>query len=373
MLIRYFSVFLLFFTVVVARADLATWGPSEGADGYRLYFTEKFTRSVQYIEITPGSASSREFNIHSGMYEAIITAYNEAGESGPSNMVEYYVPPFSSLRFVTSPSSVKFNSDTYFGVQQKMGRRLDPINILMSGSQGSGLDPAPPAVVLISEYRFDPSALTTDALGANTPVNYGVGEASGRADFLQTEGDYFQWSDATLSNDFPFKSGTSNTSGTFLVDVEIKSLPTAVEGYAVISKFNNATNSGSFVLGIRNSNDTWKFRQQNASGFTTITCPIVPVPGRIYKTAVSYNGSTNSVLIMIFDTVSQSLIDFDPETTGIQSWQHTFTEPMVLDSTPLRLGAYADPDSFLHGYLDNFRVYNVALTADEILTKFLED
>ncbi|MFH2065001.1 MAG: LamG-like jellyroll fold domain-containing protein [Pseudomonadota bacterium] len=224
---------------------------------------------------------------------------------------------------------------------------------------------------VISRYGFDPSALTTDAMGVNTPVNNGVGDASGRADFSLSDGDYFEWADATLSSDFPFKSGTSNTSGTFFVDVEIKSLPTAAEGYAIISKFNNATNSGPFIFGVRNSNDTWRFRQQYAAGFTTITCPIVPIPGRIYRTAVSYNGSTNSVLIMVYDTVLESLVDFDPETSGTQNWQHTFAEPMVLDSTPLRLGAYAEGDAYLSGYLDNFCVYNVAMTADEILAKFL--
>ena len=226
---------------------------------------------------------------------------------------------------------------------------------------------------VVSRYGFyDLLSLTTDDLGTNTPVNNGVSSASGRADFWASEGDFFEWADATLSANFPFKSGTSNTSGTFFIDVELKNLP-STSGYEVVTKYNDYTDNGSFVFGVRNSNDTWKFQHRSASGTTEINCLIVPVPGRIYKTAVSYNGGTNTVLIMIFDTVAQSLIDFDSATPGTQNWQNTFSSPMMLDSTPIRVGTYANSTEFFNGYLDNFCIYSAALTADEITAKFLED
>lgn len=74
---------------VVSAADLK-WDASTGADGYKIYYNSnsKLVSETQ-IDIT-------ELNLIPGIeYTMSVTAWNQMGESAPSNSVLYMLPSFT--------------------------------------------------------------------------------------------------------------------------------------------------------------------------------------------------------------------------------------------------------------------------------------
>ena len=101
LLILLVTAILLFAGQVMAES--LEWDASIGADGYTAYFTDG-TKNYNYTIIGQVNTTASFDTLHIPYGIEItyyVTAYNEAGESGPSNTVTYtrgaYVPPEDSL------------------------------------------------------------------------------------------------------------------------------------------------------------------------------------------------------------------------------------------------------------------------------------
>jgi len=86
-----------------ANAATLRWDASTGADGYTVYF-DSFTHSVTGTEVLDIDST---LNLHPDTtYTFTVTAWNQMGESLPSNSVDYttntYTPPVDNLPIVVN-------------------------------------------------------------------------------------------------------------------------------------------------------------------------------------------------------------------------------------------------------------------------------
>ena len=86
----FFAILVIGFMANIACADTLTWDASDNANGYIVYYTDgtnNYNKNVGNVtecdthsdlQMIPGT----EYTIH-------VTAYNDYGESGPSNSIVY--------------------------------------------------------------------------------------------------------------------------------------------------------------------------------------------------------------------------------------------------------------------------------------------
>ena len=85
---------------VVGAANLR-WDSSEGdVDGYIVYYGTsgegEYTENINVGNVMEVLDIDNTLHLHPGeTYTAIVRAYNDKGESGPSNSVEYTAPAFT--------------------------------------------------------------------------------------------------------------------------------------------------------------------------------------------------------------------------------------------------------------------------------------
>lgn len=212
----------------------------------------------------------------------------------------------------------------------------------------------------VALYRFESGALTTDSKGTNTLTSNGTPvsdttnykEGSGSVDFEASDtGDYFSRADADLSSDFPFKSGTSNTTFSFVFWYKAETL-----SGAVVSKY--SATSGGRSLEIRPATSIDLLLGYNSgNSVETISHASALSTGRWYHVGVAVDGATGNYRIRIWDDTAGAILGTDK--TG------TAANALYLNTRVFAIGSRAG-SPWLDGLLDEVAVFNDVLSATEI-------
>ncbi|OGZ34302.1 MAG: hypothetical protein A2Y98_03540 [Candidatus Portnoybacteria bacterium RBG_19FT_COMBO_36_7] len=210
----------------------------------------------------------------------------------------------------------------------------------------------------VSLYNLEPSALTTDSKGTNT-INAGTAPASDAVLYKQGVGsgnfygDSPQRIDANLSNNFPFKTGTTN----YLMSLAFWFRPDVVgssPGGCLVSKYT----AGGLSWAIWYDGDEKISFWINTSGGTQyVTHNTVLSINTWYHVTVTINRTSKAVTIRLKDTNGDT-VGTDIDTT------HGGTTSLNITSAPFAIGAYGISYNF-DGRIDEFVVFNDILTAEE--------
>ena len=87
----FIQILILLSLPIITHADTATWDKSAGATGYYLYF--KDSAGVEK-HVTIGDVNQYSFSLAPDTYQISISAFNTAGESDRSNVIEYTVAEY---------------------------------------------------------------------------------------------------------------------------------------------------------------------------------------------------------------------------------------------------------------------------------------
>jgi len=163
--------------------------------------------------------------------------------------------------------------------------------------------------------------------------------------FYDGTGDYVSTPDATaldITGDFSLSAWVNRTSGGGATQ-------------AVISKFNAATPSGGYKLAVGNQGEVYCLTANGGSWIESFTSQnlVTTTSGWTHIAAVR-SGSTCRVYVNGLDRTTT----FATHTT------------LTANNEAFRVGATADNDQYFYGYIDDVKVYNGALTPDQVKTDF---
>lgn len=214
----------------------------------------------------------------------------------------------------------------------------------------------------VSLWNLESADLTADGIGTNTLSNNGADpdatyykQGSGSAHFISANTDWMSRADASLSSNFPFKSGTTNRTVSVCCWVRFDSVASV---HYVWSKL--ATTSPRSIAMAVNAGTIY-FRIGYGAGNVSddITFGTSVVADRWYHISCTYDDSDGSYRIRIWDDTAGALLGTDVTgTTG-----HT---PAYVGNATWLLGVTHNSAWWLGGYIDELVVFNDVLTADEI-------
>ncbi len=215
-------------------------------------------------------------------------------------------------------------------------------------------------------WKFEPSFLTKDSRGTNTLTNVGVvsnatdfQEGTGSAVFEAAAADRMIITDANLSANFPTKSGY--TSGIFSGTCWVKLNSLTSTGY-LMSKYMPPTFKMSWGVGVLYSGKIifrigW-YGGANTEYQITTSSNLITV-GKWYHVGFTYNDSTKSCYVRVYDKAADSVIVNETLTFG---------HNMSISSSAFVLGGVEPLDTgySLNGLLDEAVVFNDLLTITQI-------
>jgi hypothetical protein len=211
----------------------------------------------------------------------------------------------------------------------------------------------------VAVYEFEPGALTTDSRGGNTltpTVSPPTSETelfrsgAGCARFDAAEAQYYARPDADLSADFPMKDGAANHSFSATWWAYYES--TSSGGRAICSK------SGSLWVMVQNGALSCTLYFDGVGTVDTDHASTMDLE-KWYFHALTYDAATLQFLMHIWDYSAGDTLGLDRDWTG------TGYGEIVETADEMRIGPKNlwDP---MDGLLDEFTVWNRALTIDEI-------
>lgn len=220
-------------------------------------------------------------------------------------------------------------------------------------------NPAP-----VSRYLFESGALTTDSVGTNTLTSNGDPAASSThkegsySVDLDGAGDYYSIADASLTADFPLKSGTTNKKGTFcfwfLSDNE-------AEVHYFMAKYLAATNGRSLAITLQWGTEPdpiaifMGYNNGDSSELLTHASDIVA--NQWYHVAFSWDDADRSYRLRIWDDTAGAILGSD--ITG------NYSNAIYLTTQPFTIGARADGDREVNGLMDDVWVFDEVLTTTQ--------
>jgi len=212
---------------------------------------------------------------------------------------------------------------------------------------------------LVARWNFENGALGTDSVGSNNLATYGVvadttnyKEGSSSGHFTSDKANI---SDSALSAGFPFKTGDTNKKITVTFWLRLDT--TDGFGYCY-SKSLDA--NGDKVIAIFNAGGKIIVDLGYGTGtqFESISHDSYLSTNKWYFVAVTYDDSTKSYRIRIWDDSAQQILGTDK--TG------TTTNNIYLNNGPIVLGTTPVGYHNLYGDLDKMMVFNNTLTTTQI-------
>jgi hypothetical protein len=218
----------------------------------------------------------------------------------------------------------------------------------------------------VAVWRMEPGALTVDSRGTNTLTNVGVvssttdfQEGTGSAVFESSAADRLIITDGALSANFPTKNGT--TAGVFSGTCWLKLNSLTSTGY-LMSKYMPPTSQMSWGIGsLYNGAIIFRIGYNNGHNmeYQETSPSNVMHPGRWYHVGFTFNSSTRSCYVRVYDKSADSILI--NETL-------TFTHDITVTAAAFVMGGTESPDTgySLNGLLDEAVVFNDLLTPTQI-------
>lgn len=213
-------------------------------------------------------------------------------------------------------------------------------------------------------WLLENGALTTDSRGnGNTLTNTGVvatathKEGSYAGDWESSDSDFMEIADASLSADFPLKTGDTTGDISVTLWVQFESFPAASH---LFGKYNSSgVNYRSFAIQARNTSTNLGFIIGYASGVSYEAVWTATVTtGVWYHVGITYSQSTKAYTFRVWDDGAGSVISNASGNT---------TNTMSITAASVLLGARSGgADAFLDGILDEVVVFDDLLSTAEI-------
>lgn len=220
----------------------------------------------------------------------------------------------------------------------------------------------------VAVYRFESSALTTDSKGTNTLTNANTvaenttdfDEGACSADFEASSNQKLYRSDANLSSDFPFKSGSSNQIQTITARFRLESIAEGMWAHIASKASTDSPTSISWQLGVIHSSGTYKVRfhiyYTNSWVSDALEIVFSPVVDKWYRVAVAFNNNNGAVFMKLVNA------DGDLSETASATLPHA----MWLTNADFTIGAVANNQYFWDGEIDEVVIFKIVLTEEEI-------
>lgn len=225
-------------------------------------------------------------------------------------------------------------------------------------TSGAGVTP-------VAKYSFESGALAVDSSGANTLTIVGAPTsdtvlfkellASSKTNSSDAAG-YYYIEDASLSSDFPLKSGTTNTSFSFTFWINQDSRGTSAYP---IAKYAHTTNKRSLAVKIDQTTGTLSLLQGHTSGTgseASLATTAITL-GWWYHVGVTYDGSANGYKIRVWD---------DYNNTQLANVTGSFANSISLTGAKWMVNGYNDVQSTFVGRIDNLEFFDSVLSDAEI-------
>jgi len=243
-----------------------------------------------------------------------------------------------------------------------------------------GVDTPPPPVAYnfiadsncVALWRFEPGKLTSDSVGTNTltnqavttePSDYKEGLASAR--FFASNGDWAErnWlsiADASLSTKFPGKNGTSNKRFSICFWVKFDSIPDSVNEWTLVTKANWEIGRASYAVTCAPGGKIRLYIGNGTSGFgDSLDHGSVLSPGQWYHVAVTFDNSTHTGTISVWDDAAHAILGTDATKTNFLAMNNN-VDPFLIGGVDGMWYKYMD------GLMDEVAVLNDLLTSAEI-------
>jgi hypothetical protein len=213
---------------------------------------------------------------------------------------------------------------------------------------------------LISRWKFNSGALTTDSKGTNTLTSHGTPDTMS-ADYVEGNAsvklvpgsvEYYDRSNTNLSTGFPLKSGGINY-GSWAIWFKARALPATA--FRLIGKWYNS--AGYRTLGVQyNSTGQLSVLWGYSTSFETWDPGFAVVAGEWYHFGLTFNGTTKALHGRLYRA----------STGTITTFSTTMVNTMTLSTlASWNIGAYA-AGSYWDGQIDDVSVWNKQLSDTEI-------
>ena len=221
----------------------------------------------------------------------------------------------------------------------------------------------------VAVWRFEDSpGFLIDSKGNNDLTNSGadvetttVFEGAQAAKFIDSNGDYMMIADADLDAGFPFRytdGGSTIKDITLAVRFYVTSLPSPLQAY-LFSKYDYTVNNRTWAVKITTTDlIDLSVGYNNGDIAEAVQFGTACQTGRWYSLAVTYVSSTKAYRIRVYDHTAGNLLDTD--TTG------NFAQTISIEDTAFFIGSNDGSKNYFPGMLDEYAVFNRALSVDEI-------
>lgn len=227
---------------------------------------------------------------------------------------------------------------------------------------------APAFPTPVAWWKLDNGALTTDSsangmtltdrntVGTSTG-DYKQGDAS--ADFEKDNSENLNIADASLSADFPLKSGSTNNLITICVWFKMESITT---NGGILAKWDSTGNKRSIVLSTVSSSSTLFYAIGYNSGSSTeyLSNTYVLSTGIWYNIGLTYNQNTKAWTLRVWDDTAGEVV---LNTSG------TSTNFINVEDSAFTIGsltASTNFDTYFDGLIDNVIVFKEILSPSQI-------
>ena len=210
-------------------------------------------------------------------------------------------------------------------------------------------------------WRFESGALTADSIGANTltPANSPGNaptyqEGLNAAALVNASHQYFAIPDASLSANFPMKSGDVTKKVTICGWFYANSL--SAQRYLWGKNIFPNSGAGGVMLSCYYNSLYLSYAYSGGRADTLITSGLIT--GRWYHCAIIVDGVNKTVEGRLWDTVALTVTDVTA----------TMANPMAITADDFRIGAFSDQNSNYtwDGYIDEVVVFNRLLSQAEV-------
>jgi len=205
---------------------------------------------------------------------------------------------------------------------------------------------------LVAYYPFNGNANDESGNGNNGITNGGMswgidrfGNENGAASFNGTNA-YI-----SIPNSFSIQSPTNALTISSWIYIN-----NFYNGVAPVCHKSNTTEYGQYGIQIYNRDGAWAFHETTQRGSSTVSGSYIFQKGEWYHLAISWDGNTIKYFI-----------------NDVLNGTRTLIGPLIMDSFPLEIGRDTPGQTeYLNGRLDDFRIYNHALSDTEIQALFRE-
>jgi len=219
-------------------------------------------------------------------------------------------------------------------------------------------------------WRMESGAITTDSSGEDntltnnnsTPSSATCKEGSASANFDGID-QSLSIADASLSTDFPLKSGDATKDISLCFWIRFDALPETSQEADLWCKYDDTGDNRSLAVAAYNSAGTTKFYgffgYNNGESVDAVLFDAAISAETWYHVTVTHEGSTRDYRIRIWDDTAQEQLAADK--TG------SLTNELSVRSAGVSIGCRSDGESFpLDGLIDDVLVFDDVLTVSEI-------